>query len=161
MNRDSNIPSAATIDSLKFSNSMLYHQLKKAAEDLVHNTIDTEIAPQGNVSGFPIPKRQAIGATIGNPSPAYMAPMPHLMMENNRPMLTPGVEVRGFIGERMCVISLQRGEVLKSRLQSYIQQAPLDPLQASSVKKTHARLHSMLDGVNVPPPLPAMIFGMK
>ena len=151
MNRDSSVPSAATVDSLRYTNTVLYHQLRKAAEDQVHATIDTEVqGGLGAAAAFPIPKRQAVVGAHGHPSPA---PVEH------RPALAPGVEVRGFIGERMCVISLQRGEALRTRLQSYIQQSPLDPVQASCVRKTLARLHSMLEGVNVPPPLPAMVFG--
>jgi hypothetical protein len=73
-----------------------------------------------------------------------------------------GNEVRGFVGETLVSVSLGRAEELKAALRSHVAELGRGAHESSSgsCKKALARLSSLLDDVQVPPPLPPMLFGV-
>ena len=70
-------------------------------------------------------------------------------------------EVKGFVGETLVAINIDRAQSLKAILQKHITEFDRNGHSSSSggCKKVLARLSSLLADVNVPPPLPPMVFG--
>lgn len=73
-----------------------------------------------------------------------------------------GNEVRGFVAETLVSVSLDRAQALQTALREHISSFDRGGLESSSTscKKALARLSSLLEGVQVPPPVPPMIFGL-
>ena len=70
-------------------------------------------------------------------------------------------EVRGFVGETLVAINIERAQRLQTVLRGHIAEFDRNGVGTSSgaCKKVLARLSSMLEDVDAPPPLPPMLFG--
>lgn len=156
MNRD-NKGAGPSIESLKYSNPSLFHQIKKNAEDHIHSVIDAEmqsIADSMRSGGGAGVMGGVRGMSVSVPGGG-----------TSSLTVNPLTEVKGFIGESLVILNLQRAEYLRSQLKRHIgeQEHNHDSISGgdtTGLKKTHARLHSMLEGINIPPPLPPMVFGL-
>jgi len=75
---------------------------------------------------------------------------------------TTGSEVKGFVAETLVSVSVDRAREVQTALRRHIAEFDLAGLEASSgsCKKALARLSSLLTDVQVPPPVPQMIFGL-
>ncbi len=165
LNRDSAIPIAMNIDALQHNNRILFQQLKKTAEDQVHQSIDRELQSMAVAlqTGSKLVETKYSNSSTTN-------------LSSNSVGNISSNEIRAFVGENLVIVNVRQVQHLENQLRSHIDDCEksqistsIDPIGRSTngnsiisslpLKKTLARLSSMLKNLNVPPPLPPMVFG--
>lgn len=141
MNSDNKL--GVNVESLQYSNSILYEQLKKTAEEHVHHAIDVDL--------------QSMTDTL------QVQPKSKASMDGNVPVVHTNI-VKAYINEYLVNVDLKHALQLESRLKRHIDDLADPDVEESAstgeaLRKVRSRLHALLATVRVPPDLPALVHG--